>query len=489
MVDGGLGDDGLFGIQGSDRLYGEDGDDVMTGGQADPGDDLLDGGPGNDALVNAGPGDDTLLGGEGDDVLAGHGDDDTLHGDEGDDVLVGGPGDDALSGGPGDDRLYGAEGDDEINGRDGDDVLDGGAERDAARGSVGDDACLGAERVVACESVAPSNPTAASGRPATCDGDIATVVGTAGNDFLVGTAGRDVVAGLGGDDVLWGLDGDDVLCGGRGRNVLVGGSGDDRMLGERLEDGLFGDQGATNVTRMDYVSPLSNELVWSMAVEQLLDLELPPRATWIRMYLVELNRIASHLLFQATNGMDIGALSMMIYGWRDREETLRLLEKITGLRMNHNFIRPGGVAADLPDGWEEDTIALLDQVEKGVRDYCGAPEREPDLARAARRRRHAHDRAGARARCDRADPAFDRLPVGPAQGAAVPRLRRGRLRRRLHRERRLLRPLPDPSRRDRRVGEDRPPVRRAHARRRLPHRRTARSLRRPAPASTSRWRR
>jgi NADH-quinone oxidoreductase subunit D len=104
-------------------------------------------------------------------------------------------------------------------------------------------------------------------------------------------------------------------------------------------------QGATNVTRMDYASPLSNELVFSMAVEQLLDVEVPPRATWIRMYLNELNRIASHLLWQATNGLDMGALSMIIYGWREREETLRLLEKITGLRMNNNYIRPGGVAA------------------------------------------------------------------------------------------------------------------------------------------------
>src|SRR3989475_4110210 len=76
-------------------------------------------------------------------------------------------------------------------------------------------------------------------------------------------------------------------------------------------------QGATNVTRMDYASPLSNELVFSMAVEQLLDIEVPPRATWIRMYLNELNRIASHLLWQATNGLDMGALSMIVYGLRD----------------------------------------------------------------------------------------------------------------------------------------------------------------------------
>ena len=128
-------------------------------------------------------------------------------------------------------------------------------------------------------------------------------------------------------------------------------------------------QGCTNVTRMDYASPLSNELVFSLAVEQLLDLELPERATWIRMLMVELNRISSHLLFQATNGMDVGALSMMIYGWRERERALRVLEQITGLRMNHNYIRPGGVAADLPDGWEDAVLDLCDLVEEGVSEY------------------------------------------------------------------------------------------------------------------------
>src|SRR5688572_9824694 len=128
-------------------------------------------------------------------------------------------------------------------------------------------------------------------------------------------------------------------------------------------------QGSTNVTRMDYAAPLSNELAFSMATERLLDINVPPRATWIRMYLMELNRMASHLLWQATNGLDIGALSMMLYGWRDREATLRLLEKITGLRMNYNFVRPGGVVADLHDGWEEDTLELCHTVEKGASEY------------------------------------------------------------------------------------------------------------------------
>ncbi|HEY1737740.1 MAG TPA: NADH dehydrogenase (quinone) subunit D [Acidimicrobiia bacterium] len=128
-------------------------------------------------------------------------------------------------------------------------------------------------------------------------------------------------------------------------------------------------QGCTNVTRMDYASPLSNELVYCMAAEQLLDIEVPERAQWMRMMLVELNRISSHLLFQATNGMDLGAVSMMLYGWRDREEVLRLLEMITGLRMNHNFIRVGGLAADLPDGWQEATLTTLEGVLRGVGEY------------------------------------------------------------------------------------------------------------------------
>ena len=128
-------------------------------------------------------------------------------------------------------------------------------------------------------------------------------------------------------------------------------------------------QGTTNVTRMDYASNFANELVYSLAVERLLDIEVPDRAQWIRMMMCELNRMASHLLFQATNGLDMGAVSMMLYGWREREECLRLFEHITGLRMNCNYIRPGGVAADLPDGWKERVLEVCDVVDAGVRDY------------------------------------------------------------------------------------------------------------------------
>ena len=128
-------------------------------------------------------------------------------------------------------------------------------------------------------------------------------------------------------------------------------------------------QGPTNVTRMDYVSPLFNELVFALAVEQLLELEIPPRATWIRMMMCELNRMSSHCLWMATNGMDLGAVSMMIYGFRDREMILAFFEKCSGLRMNHNYIRPGGVAADLPDGWQKDVEEILDVIPKRLDDY------------------------------------------------------------------------------------------------------------------------
>jgi NADH-quinone oxidoreductase subunit D len=130
-------------------------------------------------------------------------------------------------------------------------------------------------------------------------------------------------------------------------------------------------QGPTNTTRMDYAAPLFNELVFCLATESLLgiDDDIPERAQWIRMLLCELNRMSSHLLFLATNGLDMGAVSMMIYGWREREETLRLLEMITGLRMNHNYIRVGGVAADLPDGWRDATLRVLDLIEPRLEEY------------------------------------------------------------------------------------------------------------------------
>jgi NADH-quinone oxidoreductase subunit D len=138
---------------------------------------------------------------------------------------------------------------------------------------------------------------------------------------------------------------------------------------EKTAETLSYVQGGTNVTRMDYLSPIGNETAYSLAVESLLGIAIPVRATWIRMMMNELNRIASHLVWMATNGMDVGSTSMMIYGLRERELILAFYEKTAGLRMNLNYVRPGGVAADLPDGWEDDIALLCDSIYERTFEY------------------------------------------------------------------------------------------------------------------------
>ncbi|HVB01292.1 MAG TPA: NADH-quinone oxidoreductase subunit D [Acidimicrobiales bacterium] len=138
---------------------------------------------------------------------------------------------------------------------------------------------------------------------------------------------------------------------------------------EKTAEELTYVQGTTNVTRMDYLSPISNELVFCLAVEKLLDVEIPPRAIWIRMLMAELNRICSHVTWAATNGMDLASTTMMIFGFRERDLILSFFEKTTGLRMNTNYIRPGGVAAELPDGWEDDVEVMMDTIESRLDDY------------------------------------------------------------------------------------------------------------------------
>jgi NADH-quinone oxidoreductase subunit D len=110
-------------------------------------------------------------------------------------------------------------------------------------------------------------------------------------------------------------------------------------------------QGSTFVTRMDYLAPMFNETGYAMAVEKLLRIEdqVPDRARTIRILMMELNRISSHLVWLATTGMELGALSMMIYGFREREYILDIFELASGLRMNHAYVRPGGLAQDIPD--------------------------------------------------------------------------------------------------------------------------------------------
>src|SRR5699024_8272601 len=112
-------------------------------------------------------------------------------------------------------------------------------------------------------------------------------------------------------------------------------------------------QGTTFLTRMDYLSPFFNEAAYSMAVERLLDIEVPERAQAVRVILMEFNRIASHLVWLATGGLELGTTTMMEYGFREREHILDLFESQSGLRMNHAYIRPGGMAQDVTDDFVE----------------------------------------------------------------------------------------------------------------------------------------
>ena len=110
-------------------------------------------------------------------------------------------------------------------------------------------------------------------------------------------------------------------------------------------------QGVTFVTRMDYLSPFFNETAYCLGVERLLDIteDIPERASVVRVMMMELNRISSHLVALATGGMELGAMTVMFFGFRERDLILNVFEAITGLRMNNSYIRPGGLAADLPE--------------------------------------------------------------------------------------------------------------------------------------------
>jgi NADH-quinone oxidoreductase subunit D len=113
------------------------------------------------------------------------------------------------------------------------------------------------------------------------------------------------------------------------------------------------------VERMDYLSYYFNAMAFCGAVETLLDLEVPKRAQYLRVIHLELNRIASHLIFLATGCLDLGAVSMFWYGWRERDMILDLFEQTSGQRMHTRYIQVGGVAEDVPRGWEQNLRAFL----------------------------------------------------------------------------------------------------------------------------------
>ncbi len=125
----------------------------------------------------------------------------------------------------------------------------------------------------------------------------------------------------------------------------------------------------TIVTRMDYLAPLFNEQVYALAVEALLGAEVPPRGKYIRTLMTEMNRLSSHLVWFATQGLDMGAMSAMFYGFRERELVVDFYEMVTGLRMNHGYIIPGGVWEDLPEGWEPIVGGIVATLRRRIDEY------------------------------------------------------------------------------------------------------------------------
>lgn len=127
-------------------------------------------------------------------------------------------------------------------------------------------------------------------------------------------------------------------------------------------------QGVTFCTRMDYLTPMFQETAYCLAIEKLLGItdDIPERASVLRVLMMELTRISSHLVCIGTGGMEMGATTVMTVGFRERERILRIFEMVTGLRMNNAYIRPGGVAQDLPPGAIDALREMVPQLRRGI---------------------------------------------------------------------------------------------------------------------------
>jgi NADH-quinone oxidoreductase subunit D len=128
-------------------------------------------------------------------------------------------------------------------------------------------------------------------------------------------------------------------------------------------------QAVTLTDRIDYLCPLINNLCYCLAVEKLLDLEIPPRAQWMRVMLGELTRINSHLVWLGTHSMDLGAMSVFLYCFREREQILRIFEMFSGQRMMTSYFRIGGLALEPPRGWQQAVGKFIDAFPSKVDEY------------------------------------------------------------------------------------------------------------------------
>jgi NADH-quinone oxidoreductase subunit D len=136
-------------------------------------------------------------------------------------------------------------------------------------------------------------------------------------------------------------------------------------------------QGITLVTRMDYLSPFFNIHAYTMSVEKLLELEVPARAQWLRVMISELNRITSHLVWLGTSGLELGAISIFFYAYRERDRALDLFEMISGERMNHRYFQVGGCADDMPPGFEKLLRQFVTEMPSRIDEYEGLLSQNP----------------------------------------------------------------------------------------------------------------
>ena len=138
---------------------------------------------------------------------------------------------------------------------------------------------------------------------------------------------------------------------------------------EKICESEHYNQVITLFDRLDYVGNLNNELAFCLAAEKIMEIEVPERAEYIRVILCELNRIASHLLFYGVYGLDAGAMTPMLYAFRERERVQELFESVTGARLMHNYIRIGGLKEDVPSDFKHRVLRLTDQLKSGI-DEC-----------------------------------------------------------------------------------------------------------------------
>ncbi len=140
---------------------------------------------------------------------------------------------------------------------------------------------------------------------------------------------------------------------------------------EKMAENMIYNEFLPTTDRMDYIAATSNNYGYALAVEKLIGLEVPRRAKVIRTMLLEINRIISHLFWLATHALDVGAMTVFLYCFREREFAMDLMEDYCGARLTHSSVRIGGVPLDLPEGWLEKLGVYISQMHKNIADYEG----------------------------------------------------------------------------------------------------------------------